>query len=128
MDLFSCLNFSVTTNMDFNEAIKGIKDTHDFVLITRSKSDPSDVSIRGNLKQEDVHELFEKASLVQEDGSVVDPPVIKVVIEPGPIPMICRDLFGRAGQTAMCSTANSILRKYVGTEPIGSGMYSLLLR
>ena len=127
MDLFSNFNasaFSVTTNMDFNEAIKGIEKTHDFLLITRSKSDPSDISIRGNLSKEDVDVTLATGSRILEDGSILSPPApAVVVVDPGTIPMLCRDLFGRAGQTSMCSTANSILRKYIGTDPIGSGMW-----
>ena len=125
MDLFANFNasaFSVTTNMAFNEAIEGIEKTHDFLLITRSKTDPSDISIRGNLSKEDVDETLKTGSRIMEDGSIISPAPVKIVVEPGTIPMICRDLFGRAGQTSMCSTANSILRKYIGTDPIGSGM------
>ena len=122
MEFFNSFAFSVTTNMAFNEAIKGIENTHDFLLITRSKTDTSDVSIRGNLKREDLDDLFNTGSRILEDGSVLEPPVVKVVIEPGPLPKLCRDLFSRAGQTMMCSTANSILRKYIGTEPVGTGI------
>ena len=124
MNLFSNFNasaFGVTTNMAFNEAIRGIENTHDFLLITRSKTDPSDISIRGNLTKEDVDETLFFGSRIMEDGSILSPAPVKTV-DPGSIPLLCRDLFGRAGQTAMCSTANSILRKYIGTDSLGSGM------
>ena len=42
-------------------------------------------------------------------------------VDPGPLPMLVEKLFSRDCQAKMNGAANSKLKKYIGTEPIGTG-------